>query len=192
MVDPLDFLYYENYLQAGLENLEGYLLSDQLFGHLGISAPVGRSYPNLTLGGLRLYQKFNQALIEGDAQRVSFQRISTQIEVLRTRWRVAWEKKATWEFKSRLQQWGNFLNEIRNQPEDHIPYYHSEVRTRAILTLLQPELGKIEDDYLEQLESQDFALRVWLDNSDFIWEPQLATAFPKSSFWYLWGLPKAL
>ena len=53
MVEPLDFTYYQNYLQAGLGNLETYLLSDQLFGHLGLASPVGRTYPNLTLGGLR-------------------------------------------------------------------------------------------------------------------------------------------
>jgi hypothetical protein len=190
MVDRLNFSYYQAYLQAGIENLESYLLSDNLYGNLGVSSQVVQNYPQLTLGGLLLYKIFTNSLIETKFQQSSFRKLEIKLDALQTRWRVAWNGKAAWEFQSRLRQWGLVLSEIRDEPHENIPYYRYEVRTRAMISLLLPEISEIDPANLEQLENQDLLLRMLLDSDDFIWDAALAPAFPKDHYWYLWGLPK--
>jgi hypothetical protein len=186
-----DFAYYQGYLQAGLKEVERYLLSDQLFWPLIISSDSGEpSYPNLTLGGLRLYQKYARPLAQTISQKTVLQQIETEIEVTQTHWRVAWERKASWEFESRLRQWGNFIKEMRVDPEDHLGYYRYEVRFRVILDLLMSDLNDVDPAQIEHLEGLDTLLRALFSLGDFIWEPELAAEFPEDRFWYLWGVLK--
>jgi len=186
-----DFAHYRVYLQAGLREAERYLLSDNLFWPLNITPAFGEpSYPNLTLGGLLLYQAYARATASSGPEKAVMRQIETELDAERTRWRVAWERKAAWEFKSRLRQWGNVLKEIRIDPEDNIDYYRYEVRLRVLITLLHPELREIDPAEQEHLDSLDLLLRALFDPGDFIWEPELAPGFPADDFWYLWGLPK--
>jgi hypothetical protein len=186
-----DFTHYRIYLQAGLKEAERYLLSDDLFWPLSIAPTPGEpGYPNLTLGGLLLYQIFARPLAKSVSQKTTLRKINIEIEATRTRWQVAWERKASWEFKSRLRQWGNFLKEVRVDPEDNIGYYHYEVRFRVMLDLLKPEIREVTPAVLEQLNGLDVLLRALFAPGDFIWEPELETEFPKERFWYLWGVLK--
>ena len=185
-----DFAFYQIYLEAGLAELESYLLSADLFWTVTASATWQRSYPKLTLGGLLLYQKYAQLLAQTAPQRLACQKLDAQLKAQRTHWCVAWEKKAAWEFQSRLRQWSQSLKELRENPSENAAYYHSEVRTRLLLTLLQPEVGEIDPAYPEFLHTQDFLLQALLQPGAFIWEPELAPAFPQEAYWYLWGLPR--
>jgi len=186
-----DFAYYQVYLQAGLKEAEHYLLSDRLFWPLIIGSDPGEpSYPNLTLGGLRLYQKFARPLAQTASQKTSLQQIETEIEFTHTHWRVAWERKASWEFESRLRQWGNFIKEMRVDPEDQLGYYRYEVRFRVMLDLLESDFNDVDSAHLRHLEGLDTLLRALFSSGDFIWEPELATEFPEDKFWYLWGFLK--
>ncbi len=186
-----DFAYYQVYLQVGLEEAERYLLSNDLFCQLNITSPLGEaSYPSLTLGGLLLYKTFARSVTQTTPQVTALQQIETQIEVVQTRWRVAWERKAAWEFKSRLRQWGNTIKEIRVDPDEHTGYFRYEVRIRVILDLLRADLGQVDAAYQEHLDSLDLILRALFSPGDFIWEMELATELPADRFWYLWGLPK--
>lgn len=186
-----DYVYYRVYLQAGLQAAERYLRSNQLFQPLNIAPALGEpSYPNLTLGGLLLAQAQARPLAYTAPERTTLQQIETQIEATRTRWRVAWERKAAWEFKSRLRQWGNFIKEVRVDPEDHIGYYRYEIRLRVMLDLLQPDLRTIDPADLEHLASLDLLLRALFAPGGFIWPPELAPEFPTDQFWYLWGVLK--
>lgn len=186
-----DFDYYRVYLQGGLREAERYLLSNELFWPLNIAPAVGEpGYPNLTLGGLLLYSAYARSLAGTASQDAVFSRIESEIHAVRTRWRVAWEQKAAWEFKSRLRQWGNVLKEIRIDPEDNIPYYRYEIRLRVIVHLLQAEIKETDPVLQEHLDSLDLLLRALFAPGNFLWEPELADSFPAADFWYLWGLLK--
>ena len=51
-----DFAYYRTYLQAGLQELEPYLLSNQLFWPVNVSPSLGEpGYPKFTLGGFLFF-----------------------------------------------------------------------------------------------------------------------------------------
>jgi len=184
----LDFAHYQVYLQAGIEKIERYLLSDQLFWPLRISsASSGTSYPNLTLGGLLLYHACARPLAQTTSQNIELQQIENQIDATRTRWRVAWDRKAEWEFKSRLRQWAKTIQEIRVDPEDNLGYYRYEVHLRVILDLLRDDLRDTEAASREHIDSLDLLLRALFKTGNFIWEPELAAGFPVDKFWYLWG-----
>lgn len=184
-----DFTHYRVYLQGGLKEVERYLLSDELFWPLNIAPePWEPSYPNLTLGSLLLYQAFAHPLAQTGSQQTALQKIEAEIETVKTKWRVAWERKASWEFKSRLRQWENFLKEVRIDPEDNTGYYRYEVRFRVMLDLLKPAGNDVDPSYFEHLDSLDLLLRALFTPGDFIWEPELAVEFPADKFWYLWGV----
>lgn len=186
-----DFTYYRVYLQAGLQEVETYLLSNELFWPLNATASYGEpSYPKFTLGGFLFYEACAQSVVRSGSQNAAMRKIESELNTYRTRWQVAWIRKASWELKSRLRQWGNALTEIRLDPEEHSNYYRYEVRSRVLISLLLPEIKEIEPAHQEQLKGLDILLRALFKPGDFIWEPELSSSFPVDHFWYLWGLPK--
>ena len=119
-----DFAYYQVYLQAGNQEVEAYLLSNELFWPLNVSPSFGEpSYPKFTLGGFHYYDTCARALAQSVSQIAALQKIETDMNRFHTRWQVAWERKASWELNSRLMQWVNVLEEIRRDPEEHLDYY---------------------------------------------------------------------
>ena len=186
-----DFVYYRVYLQAGLQEIETYLLSNELFWPLNATSSYEEpSYPKFTLGGFLFYEACAQSMARSGSQIAVMRKIESELNTYRTRWQVAWVRKASWELKSRLRQWGNALTEIRFDPEEHSDYYRYEVRSRVLISLLLPEIKEIEPAHQEQLKGLDILLRAFFEPGDFIWEPELASSFPADHFWYLWGLPK--
>jgi hypothetical protein len=175
------------YIQAGLGQLQDYLLSEQLFGPLSISPPSGGEYPYLTLGGVLLALKRVEAWSATPAQKMTLHKIQNELETFQTRWRVAWGRKASWEFRSRLKQWETYLNEYRQQPEKQAPYYSSEVRWRVILELLRSSAAELEPAYLEMLQGLDLILQTYLQGDRFTWPAGLQTACPPQRFWFLYG-----
>jgi hypothetical protein len=182
-----DFEYYQTYLQAALNGLERYLLSDDLYQSMSVLPTAARNYPSLTLGSLLLYQKYAQPLASTGAEQTSLQKLEIELDALRTRWRVAWEGKASREFEARLRQWGNALQEIREDPVENVAYFRYEVRSRVMLHLLKAETRDISPAHLEHLENLDLILQVLFERGKFIWEPEFVPAFPRDSYWYLWG-----
>lgn len=185
-----DFAYYQIYLQAGLDVAEQYLLSDNLFESMSIASSIGMRYPSLTIGNLLLYQKFAWQLAKMGSEQGIIQKLDTQLDAMRSRWRVAWERKTAWEFEARLRQWGNALKEIRDDPGENLAYYHHEVRSRVLLNLLHDEAGEIDPANREHLDSLDLILQAIFKPGEFIWEQEVAPAFPKDIYWYLWGEPR--
>jgi hypothetical protein len=186
-----DFDYYRKYLEAGHQEAERYLLSNDLFWTLNIAPTFGEpGYPNLTLGTLLLYETYARTLARTGSELAALDKIQANIHAVRNRWQVAWERKAAWEFKSRLRKWGDALKEIRIDPEDHIPYYHYDVRLRVLIDLLQDEIREVNPEFQEHLDSLDLLLRALFSHGDFIWDPDLAEGFPTDKYWYLWGVLK--
>jgi len=113
--------------------------------------------------------------------------LTRQVETLATKWRVAWEAKAVREFLSRLRQWGNYLNEVQRDPQEHAVYYRYEVRVRVIAELLRDQIGDYEGKDSDLTKKLDQRLRAQFMPGDFIWTEGLKGGFPKDGFWFLWG-----
>ena len=151
------------YLDASLSELQDYLLSKVLYWTLSASS----SLPPLTLGGLLLAMQRLGPRAESQA---------AQIEALRSKWRTAWDAKASHEVRARGDLWKNYLQDYRESPESYVSEYAQQVRNRAMLTLL----GEASNPF-------DETVRGMFVPSDFIWESECADNFPRDTFWFLFG-----
>ncbi len=176
------------YLRAGIQILEEYIFSPDIYWSLGISPPSGEPpYPSLTLGGLLLAQaRLRSPLAPPEIQR-DREALERELERMIQRWPVAWEKKAKREFHARLFLWRDFLEEYRSKPENHLDRYSYEVSRRVMLQLLEPYAPDLPQAEREMLHGLDTWLRAIFVPGEFIWEPGLITVFPSQPYWYLYG-----
>ena len=191
------------YLKAGVEELEQYLLSSQLYWPVHVVTPTGETpYPRLTPGELLLAREklrahsldflstspgYNNEVTSPVQAKID--RLEGDFEVIRSKWRGNWGKKAAQDFSSRLALWRNFLGDYRKVPDDQAPFYAYEVRTRVILQLLEPEAVGIPAAELDMRTGLDTLLRAILVPGEFIWEAALEAGFPKAAYWYLYAQP---
>ncbi len=154
----------QQYLTAGVPQLQDYLLSEQLY------YPLSLNLPQLTLGGILL------ALKRMGTQASKFE---AQVEAVRSRWRSAWDAKSSREVRARSELWMNYLSEYRDDPKAGVRLYPQNVRYRAMISLL----GKIEDD-------SDAFLKSVFREGRFVWEAECAPNFSRETFWYLYGTLK--
>jgi hypothetical protein len=176
------------YLRAGINTLESYLLSQDLYWSLDASPPSGElPYPRLTLGTLLLAQARLRAAPLSFSQEGDLIRLDAQIDAARTRWRVAWGRKAGREFHAFLNLWRDFLEEYRRTPGENVNRYAYEVRRRAILDILSDEDEGIPAEERKLLTALDRLLRAMLLPATFVWEAELAAGFPPQKYWYLYG-----
>lgn len=182
------------YLKAGIEQLESYLLSSDVYWSIGTRAPAGETpYPQLTLGVLLLARLRAQSSMKTSTQQVELEELNGRLNDLRTRWRVAWEGKASKEYHARLNLWKNFLEEYRANPETQYDRYKYEVTRRVILDLLGAETENIPQTQRDLLASLDLLLHTIFISGRFIWDVSLAASFPQDQYWYLYGrVPKSL
>lgn len=180
------------YLQAGLVDLEGYLLSNELYWPIGASPPVGEvPYPRLTLGNLLLAEARLRARRLDSQQKIEHNRLKERVESNRSQWRVAWGKKASREYSARSRLWRDFLGEYRRSPWANVDRYSYEVTRRVLLQLLEKEAEDVPPEELELLSTLDAFLKAVLIEGPFLWDEELQEAFPKDTYWYLYGAPKS-
>ena len=163
------------YFREGIESLEAYLLSDELFW------PLQANQPRLTVGGMLLTSQRLRA-------RLSFagwESRSAQLDSVRLKWRSAWERKAGREVHARFELWRNFLDDVR-QSELKTGMYSQQVEYRVMLQLLRDELTVPVPD-LDAVDALDRLHRtMWLPGT-FVWDADLTSVFPEPDFWFLYG-----
>lgn len=175
------------YLRAGLAVFEEYLLSNEIYWPLGAKAPAGEpAYPRLTLDGLLLAAQRLKARTLPPEQAADLADLERRLEETRSRWRVAWEAKATHGFHARLNLWRDFLQEYRESPENNLDRYPYEVKRRAMLQLLSLDAQPPQAE-IDMLRGLDGLLKAVLVPGDFVWEPELQSSFPPDPYWYLYG-----
>jgi hypothetical protein len=182
------FDYDLRYLQAGVDQLEAYLLANELYWSIGVRAPRGEPpYPQLTPGGLLLARQRLQATAKTSAQQAQLARLENRLDALQAQWRSAWGKKARQDFIARLKLWRDFLEDYREKPSAHHDRYGYEVGRRVQLHLLTPEAIDLPAAEAQTLDGLDKLLRAVFKPGGFVWDEQLAVSFPPTPYWYLYG-----
>ncbi len=177
-----------SFLQAGVPDLENYLLSKEIYWPMGGRPPAGEPpFPRLTLGWALLSHKRVHARTLTPQQAQTLGQLDNNLQAVRTRWQVAWERKAGKEFQSRLNLWANFINDYRRAPKDHASRYPYEVNRRVLLHLLAQETRGTPEQLRSLLAGMDKALRAALQPGEFLWDEELRGAFPSDVYWYLYG-----
>lgn len=171
--------------------LEPYLLSRDLYWLPGISAKPGESpYSTLTPGNLLLALKRAEALTTSPLEKMEFQKQRSRFEEIHNRWLSAWRSKCQQDFRNRLTLWTTFLEELFDDPEVNQDRYPFEVTRRVLLNLLLPHLLNLATAEEQLLLLADKRLKAnWL-RGDFVWESDLASAFPEVDYWFLYGMVK--
>ncbi|MFC2063703.1 hypothetical protein ACFLXB_01215 [Chloroflexota bacterium] len=168
-----------NYFLNGVEDLEDYLLSNELYWNLpGLS--------RLTLGGLHLARaRLAKESFQSGEEKL-FSDAVRQMEYICLKWRVAYEKKAQWEFTSRLNLWQNFLMDYWTSPEEFGDAYSQEIRWRVMIQLLSENIS-VEFKEKDKLDSLDDRLKISFQPGDFIWPEELSDQFDEQDYWFLYG-----
>jgi hypothetical protein len=106
--------------------------------------------------------------------------------VLRSNWRVAWEKKVTRERRARFELWKNFLADYRQSSEGNAADYPYRVEERVMLALLTSEISPPSAEFTG-IKDLDHFLRESLIPGPFAWDMELSPVFPADQFWFLYG-----
>ncbi len=185
--------YELRYLEAGLEILENFLLSKDIYRPIGIKEKKGEpAYPPLSLGWLLLYLSRAQSCRPTGAPFVKLETIRIKIGEFHNNWLSAWRQKAQSEFHSRLSLWRDYLEEYRENPGGNKDRYAYEVTRRVMLQLLKSEVDQLPEAEIQALLGLDQILLQIIKPGEFIWNPQWKESFPKADFWYLYGSPGSI
>ncbi len=174
------------FLSEALADLRDYVLSPDVYWPLRTRSKGGIRLPQLTIGNLLLSQARLRAQEFTSQPDPGLAEIFRQISEVRQEWRANWGNKAGREFRSRLNLWQQFISELRADPQRSAPVYAAEVRLRAILELLRPEISDLPRDQEEQLRMSDQILKGLTRPGPFIWETDLASGFLPNDFWFLY------
>jgi len=176
----------KTFFRSGVQELEAYLLSEELFWPLTGSEAL----PRLTLGGLLLAEKRLDVRPLPARTRQEFSGFVEQLKSTRSRWRAAWERKTIREVRPRFVQWRNYLEEYRQAPDALAGDYPEQVHARVVLHLLGMELSQLPSEYTP-LRALDDLLQAYFMPGRFAWDSDLAPAFPPAPYWFLYGKLKS-
>ncbi len=177
-------------IEAMLENMEPYLLSDEVYWPVASRPDAGSPpFPRLTLGGFLLTQdelSVQQTTMESRQAR-AYEDLLDRYRQIAKRWKSAIGRKAVREMNSRCNLWHAYVEELEERGK--VPYdYPREVRHRVMFERLM-DLAGIEgdlDQILDKIQSVDDRLRAMSVPSDFIWQADLQAVYSRDRFWFLY------
>lgn len=164
------------FFEAGLQQLEAYLLSKELYWPSSVHTT---DFTQVTLGAMLLVrERLKGWRTPGLAEP------SAQMDAIRSKWRSAWDAKASREVRARSELWKNYLVEARHASAESARQYPYQARLRVILSLLLEDLRESPSGALMALDAE---LRRVFQSGAFVWDASLAWNFPLDSFWFLYG-----
>jgi hypothetical protein len=179
-------------LSAMADEMGNYLDSDVLFWHMAQGG-----MPVLTLGGYLMRQDRLLALYdtltkeqqaEVDAAVAKFNKALEE----RT---VRSEQKAHRELDARLRQWEESLKDYERGQGSQKSNYGTAVEARAMIAALTNFLQlapyELNDRVLQRTALLDGRLRARWESGDFVWPESWQEAYPRSQYWWLYGLPRS-
>jgi hypothetical protein len=182
------------FLEAMIQELEAYVLSRELFWPLSPEHRTnGPPFPRMTIGNVLLTLDQLEAQREqfSPSQQAALRKLTLAWQQACGKWRVGLEGKAVVEMRSRLNLWRAYLDDLEHQGNRAGVYTH-EVHNRVKFERLADFVGQHgeTDPYLESMQSQDARLLPRFSPGEFQWHPSLKQVYPKSTYWYLYGMPR--
>jgi hypothetical protein len=176
----------------------GYLKGSELYGSVTGGFLMGNSgMPSITVGAIQMrVRRLNVLYNQLDTKRQGqvhqsvqqYERIAHELE-------DAYQDKVLHEVNSRLDAMTTFFEECRQEPKTCPRIYQPEVLRRTIvqeLVTLMDERRWESEELTVKLRKTDKRLRGYLQESDFVWDKQLESVYPKADFWWMWMAPQAV
>jgi hypothetical protein len=173
------------------EHLDEYVHTEVLFYPIG--SVSGVALPQLTIGAwLETAWRLSARPAALDrAQSAVFEEARASARRVRSLWPALYQHKARREFKSRLDSWAWYLDDLLGKDGPLTAQgsaYASQSHTRFKLELLRQEVSQLSGE-LQRLEMGDRRLRLRFVPGPFLWEPDLEAAAPREAYWWLHGAP---
>jgi hypothetical protein len=174
------------------EQIDEYVHTEVLYYPIG--AVAGMQMPQLTLGmwletDWRL--KALAAQLNADQQAV-VEAARAQVQRIRSRAPEFYKQKARREFKSRLDTWTWYLDELLAREPTSVPpegqAYATQVHVRFKLELLNGDVAQMQDQ-AARLTMSDRRLRTRFVTGPFMWDADLQPHAPPDVYWWLYGRP---
>ncbi|MEW6567136.1 MAG: hypothetical protein AB1449_03020 [Chloroflexota bacterium] len=179
--------------QAMVEDLEDFLLSDEILWPITQPRRGRAVLPRLTVGGLLLAMDELAAHASGfsPAQAARAERVRMQLEALRARWTAAFARKAAREIRMRAGLWRAYLEDLEETGRG-TDDYPQEVHHRVMIDrLLETAAHEPEAEALRPgTDLLDARLRSLFRPGEFVWDARLRPIYPERRFWYLYGAPR--
>ena len=159
-----------------------------------IGAINGIQMPQLTIGvwleALWRLKTFAALLSATDQQVVD--EAQAQVQLVRSRAGDLYKQKARREFKSRLDTWTWYLDELLAREPAPVPpegqAYATQAHVRFKLELLNADVAQMTDQ-ISRLTVNDRRLQARFVTGRFMWAPDLAPHLPQDAYWWLYGRP---
>jgi len=176
------------YISAAVDDLESFILAPQdSWPIAGTDLKGGpRDTGRLTVGYLALARQRLTALPPSHPHQDALRKANERIDQVRSRWRANWGRKAEKEFNKRLNLWNNYVNDLLDDTARHLSGYSDAVRWRVMLKLLEGEVTQMDASISSFLKTLDRRLQKAGRDGAFVWEPEVAPAFPRDPYWYLY------
>ncbi len=182
------------------EQIDEYVHTEVLFFPVG--AVAGLPMPQLTIGTWLEAAWRLQALAPGlrPDQQAALDQAQARVQRVRSRAPDLYTQKARREFKSRLDTWTWYLDDVLAGTPAGTPAhgpapvspggqaYPTQVHVRFKLELLKGDVAQMHDQ-LARLETCDRRLCTRFTAGPFVWEPELASHAPPDTYWWLYGCP---
>ena len=157
-----------------LPSLQDYLLSNELYW------PLSGTLPRLTPGSLLLTLAFLSI-----TEPVEAEKYHGQVDLVRSRWRTAWDKKISREFSNRMRLWSQYVSDQIKHPEQNMESFKVQVRGRVILQLLMDDFTDIA--LINELSNWDDLVKQKFIPGKFLWDSNFEILFPVEVYWFLYG-----
>jgi len=178
--------------RAMASEFEAYLKADVLYWQMDAARPGGEQLPKLTIGGFLERARRLRATLLSSTQRAGLDEAIHQFEQARDAHRQRYEVHALHDLRGRLDAWAWYLDDYAKRPGEEAPYYPAQAHTRLAIALLLDELAGHPEaaPFIQRCSALDERLRAdWIMGA-FVWHKSLEHAFPRESFWWLYGRPK--
>ncbi|MHB8133384.1 MAG: hypothetical protein ACYDH1_04075 [Anaerolineaceae bacterium] len=176
-------------IRSSIPEWEGFVFSSELFWPLNFDREHEFSEgmkPRLSAGRLLIalffiefYQKQNFEI------RNSVESDYLGIQKLKTDWKSNWQRKVSAEIPFRLRQWEDIIGKVRKSSISKAEF-KSQLQIRFMIDcLLLESTMQIQQQFETQLISLDQLLKMNTIEGEFVWDPEIISAFDPNKNWYL-------
>ena len=178
--------------EAMVEELEDYILGDDLYRTVIVRTSAGDKHLNMSGGELlarlgRLQGERSVLSVDEQHRLDTVQDLADRtIKSLRTRF----TEKLNREFKARLDSLRYYLNECADDLAKCRTEYPFEMRNRQRIVEIERQLGdEASPALVAVLAGTDTRINQLTKGSSFIWDTRLAGVYPPDQYWFLYRRP---
>lgn len=174
------------------DELEEYIVKDELYRTVRVQAPTGDQMVQMSGGDLlaRMFRLTGERDKLTPDQQARFDSIQAQVAKTIYSLRTRFHERLNREVKARLDALSWFLDECAIDPVRGRGEYPFEIRNRQRIDVIVAELGSdLTPDLKAQLARVDDRIRMIVKPGNFAWDARLESLFPRTKYWYLYGSP---